>query len=174
MTDRQKIADACMLLLAAGFTISRNGVSKSTTVATAPAAPTAPKAMPPALTTKDGRAAYTCGECGQPGHNARAHKSGAAPAAAPKAAPAAAPKAAPVATAPVASVGLDDLDFDLGDLGGSAPTPPKAAPKSTPPAAKSAKPAPAPTPEPEAAPEGEASDAELGDFLDDLDSLLPG
>lgn len=133
----------------------------------------APVAKPatPAATTKDGRAAYTCSECGQPGHNARHHKGEKS---APPAKPAAAPKAAPVAP-PVSSVSLDDLSFDLGDLGGAPAVAPAAPKASTPKAApKASAPTPAPAPEPEAAPEGEASDAELGSFLDDLDNLLPG
>lgn len=175
-TDRQKIADAVMLLLAHGFTISRNGATKSPTVQTAPVAP------PPALTA-DGRAAYTCGQCGAPGHNVRAcpQKTQAAkPAAAPKAPAVPASRPAPVAT-PAPSISLDSLDFDLGDMGG-APTPapkaaapkaPKAQPAAAPAPARKAAPAPAPTPEPEAT-EGEADDAELSSFLDDLDALLPG
>ena len=175
-TDRQKIADAVMLLLAHGFTISRNGATKSAPVQTAPAIP------PLAALTADGRAAYTCGQCGQQGHNVRAcpQKTQAAkPAAAPKAPAVPASRPAPVAT-PAPSISLDSLDFDLGDMGGT-PTPaPKATPKATPKAqpaaapARKAAPAPVPTPEPEPeATEGEAPDAELASFLDDLDGLLP-
>lgn len=174
-TDRQKIADAVMLLLAHGFTISRNGATKSPTVQTAPAV------TPPPALTADGRAAYTCGQCGQQGHNVRAcpQKTQAAkPAAAPKT-PAVPARPAPVAT-PAPSVSLDSLDFDLSDMGGATtpaakPAAPKAAaPKAAPaaPAPRKAAPAPVPAPEPEAS-EGEAPDGELDSFLDDLDALLP-
>jgi len=138
-------------------------------------APVAKPATPAPGRTSDDRAAYTCGVCHQPGHNARHHKGESKPATTAK--PAATPKAAAPVAPPVSSVSLDDLSFDLGDLGGApavAPAAPKAStPKAAPKAAAPA-PTPAPAPEPEAAPAGEASDEELGSFLDDLDNLLPG
>lgn len=135
-------------------------------------APVAKPAAPVEGKTADGRSAYTCGVCGQPGHNARHHTKGATASPTPAAKPAAAPKV--TAPAPVVpSMDLGDLSFDLGDLGGSAPVAPKATAPKAPKAAATPAPAPAPEPEPEAAP-GEATDAELGSFLDDLDNLLPG
>lgn len=143
---REQFTKIQAALLAEGF-----GIVK---LATLPATTTAPtKAATPAAT--DGR--YTCGVCGQKGHNARHHEKPATPAAKP-ATPAPA-KAAPAKPAPVtAGPALDDLDFDVDDFG---PAPTTPTPVATPTKAAPAKPA---TP---AAPV-EAADAELDTLLSDL------
>jgi hypothetical protein len=176
-STKRKIADACLLLLAHGFTLTGpGGVTKGPKASAAPS--TTPTAPTPAKTA-DGRSAYTCGNCHEAGHNARScPKKSASPAAPAKTTPAAPKASTPVA--PVATAALDSLDFDLGDLGGapvSTPAPaakpaaskPASAPKASAPKAAPPAPAPAPTPEPT----DEASDSEVSDFISELDNLLP-
>ena len=103
-------------------------------------APVAKPAAPATGKTADGRDAYTCGVCHQPGHNARHHKGEKAATPAPAAKPAATPKAAAPVAPPVASVSLDDLSFDLGDLGGAPAVTPAAPKASTPKAPKASRP----------------------------------
>jgi hypothetical protein len=190
--NRTEIAAAVLLLLNHGFTISRNGVEKGPTSAPRAAAPTptapkaaapAPKAAPvaaaPKATTTDGRSAYTCGVCGESGHNARHHSkapTAAAPVAkpapiapkasapAPKAAAPAAPKARPAALP--ATPALADLDFDLDMTGGVESEEAPALDLDTSTEASAPDAAPADT--------SEASDADLDGFLDEIDALLPG
>lgn len=175
--SRSQIAAAVLLLLDAGFTVSRNGTSmtgspRQAAPAAAPPPPVAAAPKAPAVgQASDGSKQYKCGECGQLGHNARHHTKGAAPVAPPVKPAAAAPKAAPKASAaPVlATPDLDGLDFNFDDEAPvKMPAPRQAAPAPKAAAAPKATPAPVPTPDPT-----EAQDIDVDGFLDELDSLLP-